>query len=74
MSIQSGNFQLVSVHGFWLLEPLCDRHHWELTFCEVSLTQGLLVGVAFVIQLFEHMGMFSELSLAVCWQERLSRG
>ena len=59
---------------------LYSGHHWEPTFCEVSLTQGLnscifTVGVVLRNWAVEHnVAAFSELTFAVRWQGRLSRG
>jgi len=59
-----------------------SRHHWEkhfVPYCEVSLTQRLLgiflVGVVLCNWAVElNVATFPQLSLAVHWQERLSRG
>ena len=43
-------------------------------YSEVSLTQGLPVGMVLRNSAVEYVVTFSELSFAVRWQERLSRG
>ena len=60
-----------------LADTIGNKHF--VPYNEVSLTQGLLgislVGMVLCSRAVElNMAMFSELSLAVHWQERLSRG
>ena len=64
-------------------EPLYNGHYWGQQFVRysaVSLTQGLLVYIRYawhcVIRLSSmyYVAAFSEISFAVRWQGRLSRG
>ena len=60
------------------VEPLYSGHHWNQHFVhysKVSLTPGPLVGMVLRNWAVEcNVAAFSELSLAVHWQGRLSRG
>ena len=63
------------------LDLYYNRHHWEPTFCPLyqgipnSGASGILVGVVLCNPAVEYnIAAFSELSFAVYWQGRLSRG
>ena len=67
---------------FCYMEPLYSGHHWEPTFCSLykvvpnsGASDIFPVGVVLCKLAVNHnVTVFSELSLVVCWQGRLSRG